>query len=110
LELESQVDIEFTASPQEYGYIQGLLAPMKFLIFRSMKCGERRIRIPPKNTSMLRFVLAALASRYEIDTTSHGASDSDSGDMEVDDHATDGGDDEQEEMEDGEEGEGEEEE
>ena len=58
---------------------------------------------------MLRFVLAALASRYEIDTTSHGTSDSDSGDMEVDGHTADGGDDEEEEMEDGEE-EGEEEE
>ena len=98
LVLESQVDIEFTACPQEYGYIQGLLAPMEFLIFQSMESGKRRIRIPPKNTPMLRFVLAALASRFEVNTTSRGASDSDPEDMEVSGPAMSEVDDEEEDM------------
>ena len=107
--LESQVDIDFTASSQEFGFIQGLLAPMKFLRFQSMEAGrktaERRIRIPPEHTPMLPFVLAALASRYDIGTTPHGASDSGPNDMEVDGHTTDRGNDEQGWIEDGEEGE-----
>ena len=105
--LEYQINIDCTASPLEFGYIQKVLAPMEFLKFQDME-SERLIRIPPAYTSMLPHVLAKLAG-YEIRTTPHGAFDSGPDDMEVDGYATDEDSDERVEVEDGEEGEGEEE-